>query len=546
MVLNNWGRFKENKDVEGYIHKPKGNHEGLHKRILVKLKKRGLSGDQSEACQSGLQLMGFTTRIGKYELGRLLGEGTFAKVKLGRNIETGKNFAVKIIDKDMVKKNNLMYQVKREISTMKLLKHPNIVQLYEVVASKKKIYLVLEYVNGGELCDRISYLGKLSEDESRKYFHQLMDAIEYCHTRNVSHRDLKPENLLLDGKGTLKVSDFGLSVLDQRDAILSTTCGSPNYVAPEIILDKHYDGTAADIWSCGVILFEMLAGFSPFDDANIIKLYSKICNAEYSFPSWFSFGSRRLIAKILDPRPKSRISIEKIYEDPWFRKDYSNPVKIQDDEDINLVDASPDSDNIDTMLDTQEHLVTQDQCPVFVNAFQLISMSSDLDLSGLFENEDNSKHKKRFGSRYSANDTIEQMEAAVKTLGLRVERTNSRKTMIYGAKRLGRSGSCLSASAQITEVTPSFSVVEIWRSGGDTGDYMKLYKSLSSILTDAPEKQEVNTLDNLILQFFNLEESDFPKTNEKKNIQMSRIFPCSAGLSSQIALLECGSPVSTK
>ncbi|KAH9297208.1 hypothetical protein KI387_028890 [Taxus chinensis] len=157
--------------------------------------------------------MGFSTRVGKYEVGRLLGEGTFAKVKVARNIETGQNVAIKIIDKGMVFKHKLMYQVKREISTMKLMRHPKIVRLYEVLASKKKIYLVMEYVTGGELSDRIAYLRKISEEESRKYFHQLINAIEYCHSRNVYHRDLKPENLLLDGKGNLKVSDFGLSVL---------------------------------------------------------------------------------------------------------------------------------------------------------------------------------------------------------------------------------------------------------------------------------------------------------------------------------------------
>uniref|UniRef100_A0A0D6R537 Protein kinase domain-containing protein n=1 Tax=Araucaria cunninghamii TaxID=56994 RepID=A0A0D6R537_ARACU len=248
--------------------------------------------------------MGFPTRVGKYELGRMLGEGTFAKVKVARNVETGQQVAVKIIDKEMVLKHNLMYQVKREISTMKLVKHPNIVRLYEVLASRRKIYLVMEYVTGGELNDRLTYLRKMSEQESRKYFHQLIDAIEYCHSRNVYHRDLKPENLLLDGKGNLKVSDFGLSVLHQTDTILTTSCGSPNYVAPEVIIHNNYDGAAADVWSCGVILFEMLAGFSPFEDPNLINQYRKICEAEYSFPSWFSHGSRKLISKILEPGPK--------------------------------------------------------------------------------------------------------------------------------------------------------------------------------------------------------------------------------------------------
>lgn len=220
--------------------------------------------------------MGFSTRVGKYELGRDLGEGMFAKVKVARNIETGLNVAVKIIDKQMIFRCNLMHQVKREISTMKLVKHPNIVRLLEVLASKKRIYLIMEYVRGGDLSDKIAYLQKLTEDEARKYFHQLIDAVNYCHSRNVYHRDLKPQNLLLDEKGNLKVSDFGLSVLHQTDAVLSTTCGSPNYVAPEVIARQNYYGAAADIWSCGVVLFELLAGFSPFEDSCLIDQYHKV------------------------------------------------------------------------------------------------------------------------------------------------------------------------------------------------------------------------------------------------------------------------------
>lgn len=200
----------------------------------------------------------------------------FAKVKLARNIETGLNVAVKIIDKQMIFRCNLMHQVKREISTMKLVQHPNIVRLLEVLASKKRIYLIMEYVRGGDLSDKIAYLQKITEDEARKYFHQLIDAVNYCHSRNVYHRDLKPQNLLLDEKGNLKVSDFGLSVLHQTDAVLSTTCGSPNYVAPEVIVRQNYYGAAADIWSCGIVLFELLAGFSPFEDSCLIDQYHKV------------------------------------------------------------------------------------------------------------------------------------------------------------------------------------------------------------------------------------------------------------------------------
>eukprot|EP00252_Welwitschia_mirabilis_P017578 TRINITY_DN3892_c0_g1_i12.p1 TRINITY_DN3892_c0_g1~~TRINITY_DN3892_c0_g1_i12.p1 ORF type:complete len:222 (-),score=32.08 TRINITY_DN3892_c0_g1_i12:1312-1977(-) len=220
--------------------------------------------------------MGYVTRVGKYELGRCLGEGTYAKVKAARNVFTGERFAVKIIDKKMIFKNNLMNQVKREITTMKLVRHPNIVHLYEVLASKRRVYLIMEYVAGGELSDRLDDVEKLSEGEARKYFHQLINAVDYCHSRNVYHRDLKPQNLLLDQNGNLKITDFGLSVLRQTDAILSTSCGSPDYAAPEVILGQNYNGAAADVWSCGIILYEMLAGYSPFVGTSLANQYQKV------------------------------------------------------------------------------------------------------------------------------------------------------------------------------------------------------------------------------------------------------------------------------
>jgi serine/threonine protein kinase len=159
---------------------------------------------------------GGRTRVGKYELGRTLGEGTFAKVKFARNVENGDNVAIKVIDKEKVLKNKMIAQIKREISTMKLIKHPNVIRMFEVMASKTKIYFVLEFVTGGELFDKISSNGRLKEDEARKYFQQLINAVDYCHSRGVYHRDLKPENLLLDANGALKVSDFGLSALPQQ------------------------------------------------------------------------------------------------------------------------------------------------------------------------------------------------------------------------------------------------------------------------------------------------------------------------------------------
>jgi 5'-AMP-activated protein kinase catalytic alpha subunit len=171
-------------------------------------------------------------------MGRTLGEGSFAKVKYAKNTVTGDQAAIKILDREKVFRHKMVEQLKREISTMKLIKHPNVVEIIEVMASKTKIYIVLELVNGGELFDKIAQQGRLKEDEARRYFQQLINAVDYCHSRGVYHRDLKPENLILDANGVLKVSDFGLSAFSRQvreDGLLHTACGTPNYVAPEVL-----------------------------------------------------------------------------------------------------------------------------------------------------------------------------------------------------------------------------------------------------------------------------------------------------------------------
>ncbi|KAF0936022.1 hypothetical protein E2562_038210 [Oryza meyeriana var. granulata] len=184
-----------------------------------------------------------TILMERYEIGRQLGQGNFAKVYFARNLTSGQAVAIKMIDKEKVTRVGLMVQIKREISIMRLVRHPNILQLFEVMASKSKIYFVLEYAKGGELFKKISK-GKFSEDVARRYFHQLISGIDYCHSRGVYHRDLKPENLLLDENESLKVSDFGLSALSEskrHDGLLHTTCGTPAYVAPEVLSRRGYD-----------------------------------------------------------------------------------------------------------------------------------------------------------------------------------------------------------------------------------------------------------------------------------------------------------------
>ncbi|XP_043696235.1 CBL-interacting serine/threonine-protein kinase 21 [Telopea speciosissima] len=424
--------------------------------------------------------MGFTATIGKYQLGRTIGEGTFAKVKLALDTVTKQHVAVKIIDKQMVMDNKLMEQVKREISTMKLLHHPNIVRIYEVTATKTKIFIIMEYVSGGQLSDKLSYLKKISEKEARQYFQQLIDAVDYCHSRGVYHRDLKPENLLLDGQGNLKVSDFGLSALRKPGDLLSTACGSPCYVAPEVIANKKYNGATIDIWSCGVILFELLAGYLPFDDRNLMNLYRKISRAEYTCPEWFTASQRKLLFRILEPMPNRRMTIAEILEDEWFQTGYEPSAGIECE--INLDDVNAAFDGIGEKNETG-----MPKSSSFINAFQLIAMSSDLDLSGLFEEQVEDKQRTRLGSKHSINETIEKIEVAAKDASLSVERMNMSKVKIHQKQKLTRcSRSYFNLSAEVIEVTPTHCVIEISKSAGELGVYNEFCKSLSSLLMENP------------------------------------------------------------
>lgn len=412
----------------------------------------------------------------RYELGKLLGQGTFAKVHHARNLKTGMSVAIKIIDKEKVLKVGLVDQIKREISIMGMVRHPNIVQLYEVMASKTKIYFVMEYVRGGELFNKVSK-GKLKEDAARKLFQQLISAVDFCHSRGVYHRDLKPENLLLDEDGNLKVSDFGLSALREskrQDGLLHTTCGTPAYVAPEVINRKGYDGSKADIWSCGVILYVLLAGNLPFHDSNLMEMYRKIGKAEFKCPNWFAPEVRRLLSKILDPNPNTRISIPKIMESYWFRRGFDlKPKRIETEVKepvvLNTDAVLGPSEDISTAAEAKQELAK----PSNVNAFDIISFSAGFDLSGLFEESDRKKEV-QFTSRQTAKTIISKLEEIAKRLKLKVMKKDGGLMKLEGAKE-GRKGS-LSMDAEIFEVTPTFHLVEVKKTSGDTLEYQKLIK----------------------------------------------------------------------
>ncbi|KAL2502216.1 CBL-interacting serine/threonine-protein kinase 6 [Forsythia ovata] len=392
---------------------------------------------------------------GKYELGRLLGHGTFAKVYHARNLQTGKNVAMKVVGKEKVIRVGMMEQVKREISVMKMMKHHNIVELHEVMASKSKIYFAMEYVRGGELFAKIAK-GRLREDAARNYFQQLISAIDFCHSRGVYHRDLKPENLLLDEEGNLKVTDFGLTAFSdhlRQDGLLHTTCGTPAYVAPEVIGKKGYDGAKADIWSCGVILYVLLAGYLPFQDDNIVAMYRKIYRADFKCAPWFSSEARKLVTKMLDPNPSTRISIAKIIESSWFKKSMPKSVRAKEEQEF----AVEDEMNIGKKIEAET-----------LNAFHIISLSEGFDLSPLFEEKRMEKDELRFATTNSASSVITKLEEVAKTRNFSVKKSDS-SVQLQGQES-GRKGK-LGISADIFAVTPSFLVVEVKKSSGDTLEY---------------------------------------------------------------------------
>ena len=408
----------------------------------------------------------------KYDVGKLLGQGNFAKVYHARNIETGQSVAIKVIDKEKVLKVGLIDQTKREISVMRKVKHPNIVELYEVMATKTKIYFVIEYAKGGELFNKIAK-GKLKEDLARKYFQQLISAVDYCHSRGVYHRDLKPENLLLDENGDLKVSDFGLSALVEsrrRDVLLHTACGTPAYAAPDVLRGKGYDGEKADVWSCGVILFVLLSGFLPFHDTNIMEMYKKIGKAEYKCPNWFPYEAKKLLSKMLNPNPNRRISIARIMENAWFQKGFKSQA-IGSRKQQQEVAAFDIADEVfHTPLEATLDFTTK---PTNLNAFDIISLSTGFDLSGLFI-ENNEKKVAQFTSTSPASSIMAKFEEIARSLKLKLKKDKGSVKM-EGSKE-GRKG-LMSIEAEIYEFTPTFHLVEVKKSSGDTLEYKRVMEN---------------------------------------------------------------------
>ncbi|WVZ13381.1 hypothetical protein V8G54_010947, partial [Vigna mungo] len=275
------------------------------------------------------------TCLPNYKLGKTLGIGSFGKVKIAEHVLTRHKVAIKILNRHKIRNMEMEEKVRREIKILRLFMHHHIIRLYEVIETPSDIFVVMEYVKSGELFDYIVEKGRLQEDEARHFFQQIISGVEYCHRNMVVHRDLKPENLLLDSKFNIKIADFGLSNIMRDGHFLKTSCGSPNYAAPEVISGKLYAGPEVDVWSCGVILYALLCGTLPFDDENIPNLFKKIkvillsiflflsmfkiLGGIYTLPSHLSPGARDLIPRMLVVDPMKRMTIPEIRHHPWFQ-----------------------------------------------------------------------------------------------------------------------------------------------------------------------------------------------------------------------------------
>ncbi|XP_075556273.1 MAP/microtubule affinity-regulating kinase 3-like isoform X17 [Dermacentor variabilis] len=261
--------------------------------------------------------------IGRYRLLKTIGKGNFAKVKLAKHVPTGKEVAIKIIDKTQLNPSSLQ-KLFREVRIMKMLDHPNIVKLYQVIETEKTLYLVMEYASGGEVFDYLVAHGRMKEKEARAKFRQIVSAVQYCHQKRIIHRDLKAENLLLDGEMNIKIADFGFSNEFVPGMKLDTFCGSPPYAAPELFQGKKYDGPEVDVWSLGVILYTLVSGSLPFDGANLKELRERVLRGKYRIPFYMSTDCENLLKKFLVLNPAKRATLEVIMKDKWMNIGYED------------------------------------------------------------------------------------------------------------------------------------------------------------------------------------------------------------------------------
>ncbi len=301
---------------------------------------------------------GKAKRLGGYNIFHTLGTGTFSKVKYATTCTTNDPVAIKILDKVKIQELNMGAQIKREISIMKMINnHPNVVSIREVFATQTKLFIVMEYVHGKELFELIYLEGGMNEKTSAFYMSQIVEGLLHCHQLGICHRDLKPENILINTNGIVKITDFGLSNLyvgndskcnnGSREKLLHTTCGTPNYVAPEILSGQGYNGFLADVWSIGIIMYTLLAGNVPFNEPSISALFDRVNKGNIKYPEYFSHLAINLLTSILVVDPVMRCELLFVKNHVWIKNNYSDheELKCYVDDSISIVQSISQSDN---------------------------------------------------------------------------------------------------------------------------------------------------------------------------------------------------------
>eukprot|EP01064_Diplonema_japonicum_P008624 TRINITY_DN16065_c0_g1_i1.p1 TRINITY_DN16065_c0_g1~~TRINITY_DN16065_c0_g1_i1.p1 ORF type:complete len:480 (+),score=42.16 TRINITY_DN16065_c0_g1_i1:70-1509(+) len=302
-------------------------------------------------------------QVGSWILRETLGHGSFGEVYQAEHCETGRKVAVKVCGKQMLSKGQGRTLLQREIATMKALDHPSVLTLYEVLETTKRFYLVMELVERGELFDLIQDNKKFTEPIARRYFTQIIEGIQYCHTQGVVHRDLKPQNILLSSTDQIKLADFGFSRFQNineegkvsKSLRLQTQCGTPNYAAPEIFLGQGYDGFKTDIWSCGVILYVMLSGTVPFKpqggNTGLQGVIMSIVQGQYTVPAHVTPSAADLLSIILTTDPEKRATLDDILAHRWLEREkvsFKIPkISVSDDEVRNSIVLTGDEVGFD-------------------------------------------------------------------------------------------------------------------------------------------------------------------------------------------------------
>jgi len=365
----------------------------------------------------------------------------------------------------------------REILLLGLLKHPNIIELHEVLQTKNNIYMVLELVPGGELFDRIVKVKRFDEKTARRFFQQLINGILYCHQNGIAHRDLKPENLLLDSDETLKISDFGLSAtMDEgggKKKTLMTTCGTPNYVAPEVIEEQGYDGMKADIWSLGVILYVMLAGYLPFEHDTMQGLFDIIRSGKFEYPKCFSDSAKHLINSMLVVDPKKRITLEKVIKDAWFIEDGYTPLNLE------KIDVSKAESNIKDIVKEEEDTTQKKKAKISgpMNAFEFASMLLSGQMNPLMNPNAKRVTESQFLTKGNFDSVVSILQDALEKLGGKCEKKENRLKV-----SVQKQGTFLLVGVEILPIIGDFCHCEVRKLKGDGLEFIKLFNTLLSSL----------------------------------------------------------------